>query len=205
MSDMIQRIRMAQVRAAEDLIVSDLQQKGLAASPSVPTPTPSSSAQADAVAVLRELVEANVPIPAAEHGEEAQRAWAIRLNRAWDRARSILSGEPKPALQEAEAFVSPEGRVLNVSLTRGYLGVNPTDAANGYRIAPCWLALSASPATAPGRVPPTDERILHLWDTHVAYETGASKKQPPLVDADKINFARAVLSAADGEVEGAKG
>jgi hypothetical protein len=41
----------------------------------------------------------------------------------------------------------------------------------------------------------SDERILHLWDTHVAYETGQSVKQPPLSDANKLAFARAVLNA----------
>lgn len=49
--------------------------------------------------------------------------------------------------------------------------------------------VSAAPA------PISDERILHLWDTHVAYETGASAKQPPLGNKDKLAFARAVLAA----------
>lgn len=40
----------------------------------------------------------------------------------------------------------------------------------------------------------TDERILHLWDTHVAYESNPNRpKQPPLTDKDKVAFARAVL------------
>jgi len=43
----------------------------------------------------------------------------------------------------------------------------------------------------------SDERILHLWDTHVAYETNANRpKQPPLTDKDKLAFARAVLYAS---------
>jgi hypothetical protein len=41
--------------------------------------------------------------------------------------------------------------------------------------------------------PLTDERILHLWDTHVAYQTGNSLA---LKDGDKIAFARAVLNAS---------
>jgi hypothetical protein len=43
--------------------------------------------------------------------------------------------------------------------------------------------------------PLSDERILHLWDTHVAYETNPNRpKQPPLTDKDKLAFARAVLA-----------
>jgi hypothetical protein len=42
-----------------------------------------------------------------------------------------------------------------------------------------------------------DQIILHLWDTHVAYETSPNRpKQPPLDDKDKLAFARAVLAAA---------
>jgi hypothetical protein len=42
--------------------------------------------------------------------------------------------------------------------------------------------------------PLTDERILHLWDAHVAYETGY--KGAHLKNTDKLAFARAVLAAA---------
>jgi hypothetical protein len=56
-------------------------------------------------------------------------------------------------------------------------------------------ALSHARSVAPGGL--TDERILHLWDTHVAYETNPNRpKQPPLDDKDKVTFARAVLLAA---------
>jgi hypothetical protein len=64
------------------------------------SPTPSSSAQADAVAVLRELVEARQQFHEARDGHSFDYA-AARLTQAWGTARSILSGEPKPALQEA--------------------------------------------------------------------------------------------------------
>jgi hypothetical protein len=55
-----------------------------------------------------------------------------------------------------------------------------------------------------------DERILHLWDTHVAYETNAKRpQQPPLTDKDKLAFARAVIAASGecnppGRAEGVK-
>jgi hypothetical protein len=45
----------------------------------------------------------------------------------------------------------------------------------------------------------SDERILHLWDTHVAYQTGDSLA---LKDGDKLAFARAVLRASGVKVEG---
>jgi hypothetical protein len=120
MSDMIQRIRMAQVRAAEDLIVSDLQQKGLAASPSVPTPTPSSSAQADAVAVLREALT------------QSRAALAELKDRCAKVKDELNTGIPdgEPAHPCAVALTWP--------MSTAGLAINKADAA-----------LSASPATAP--------------------------------------------------------
>lgn len=43
--------------------------------------------------------------------------------------------------------------------------------------------------------PLTDERILHLWDTHVGYESFPDVANP-LEDKDKIAFARALLAAS---------
>jgi hypothetical protein len=66
------------------------------------SPTPSSSAQADAVAVLREwLALYDEGEKGSAESDIGYAAWHSRLVAAAESTRSLLSGEPKPALQEA--------------------------------------------------------------------------------------------------------
>ncbi len=50
------------------------------------------------------------------------------------------------------------------------------------------------PAAVGGREPLSDERILHVWDGYVGYETGEISKRP-LTDTDKLQFARTIEAA----------
>lgn len=62
-------------------------------------------------------------------------------------------------------------------------------------IADARAALASGVTEAPA--PLTDERILHLWDSYVNYETGRRSAQGmPLTNDDKLQFARAVLRAS---------
>lgn len=75
------------------------------------------------------------------------------------------------------------------------------DNATGYGVKYIRADLASIPAPDSGRaeaqpaeqvVEPTDEAILHRWDTHV----GDPTPERPLTDADKLDFARAVLALA---------
>jgi hypothetical protein len=64
-----------------------------------------------------------------------------------------------------------------------------------------WNRRACPPASVRG-VEMGDEEILHLWDTHVGYETQApSSRKMPLGREDKLVFARAILSAASAPNE----
>jgi hypothetical protein len=64
-----------------------------------------------------------------------------------------------------------------------------------------WNRRACPPASVRG-VEMGDEEILHLWDTHVGYETQApSSRKMPLGREDKLVFARAILSAASAPKE----
>jgi hypothetical protein len=60
-----------------------------------------------------------------------------------------------------EAFLDPTGKIVNVSLTRGYLGVPPESASLGCKVVPVRIVVNAD------GVQPSNERILQLAVEHL--------------------------------------
>ena len=107
-------------------------------------------------------------------------------------ARAAQAGDELPPFDDAAV------QTVCTLLCSNEGPIDPAEHWEGWVARRIVAALAARGAQAGDELPPplSDERILHLWDTHVGEPTACR----PLVDADKINFARA-LAARGAQAE----
>jgi hypothetical protein len=138
-----------------------------------PTPPAERPAAAPAQAVVTDEREAfdkwadaagfNIDRDDTDKYREYHRATTRWAWHAWQ-ARALLQSAPAQPAQdgsavEGEAFLDGTGKMVNVSLTRGHLGVPPDSASLGCRVVPVLITVDAlgAPAVSPAADPQRNE------------------------------------------------